>query len=91
MGIRVQMYFSEAKIYEREMALPNRMSLRPGLLWLTFNRALIIQCLSRNNVCFQCNVPRKMSSRARGADAYPRLKTNVQCPLPTVHRRSLGP
>jgi hypothetical protein len=27
---------------EREMALPNRMSLRPGLLWLI----LIIQCLS---------------------------------------------
>jgi hypothetical protein len=32
---------------ERErMALPNRMSLRPGLLWLTLNLALIIQCLS---------------------------------------------
>jgi hypothetical protein len=30
------------------MALPNRMSLRPDLLWLTMNLALIIQCLSRN-------------------------------------------
>jgi hypothetical protein len=30
---------------EREkMALPNRMSLRPGLLWLTLNLALIILC-----------------------------------------------
>jgi hypothetical protein len=28
----------------------NRMSLRPGLLLLTLNLALIIQCLSRNNV-----------------------------------------
>jgi hypothetical protein len=32
------------------MALPNRMSLRPGLLWLTLNLALIIQCLSWNNI-----------------------------------------
>jgi hypothetical protein len=32
------------------MALPNRMSLRPGLLWLTLNLALIIQCLSRNSI-----------------------------------------
>jgi hypothetical protein len=32
------------------MALPNRMSLRPGLLWLIINQALIIQCLSRNNI-----------------------------------------
>jgi hypothetical protein len=31
---------------EREIALPNRMSLCPGLLWLTLNLALIIQCLS---------------------------------------------
>jgi hypothetical protein len=27
------------------MALPNRMPLRPGLLWLTQNLAQIIQCL----------------------------------------------
>jgi hypothetical protein len=33
---------------EREMALPNRMSLHPGLLWLTLNLALSIQCLSWN-------------------------------------------
>jgi hypothetical protein len=32
---------------ERDMALPNRMSLHPGLLWLTLNLALIIRCLSR--------------------------------------------
>jgi hypothetical protein len=41
------------RIKERErnkMALPNRMSLLPGLLWLTLNLALIIQCLSRNNI-----------------------------------------
>jgi hypothetical protein len=37
---------------EREMTLPNRMSLRPGLLWLTLNLALIIQCLSWNNIYF---------------------------------------
>jgi hypothetical protein len=38
---------------EREkMALPNRMSLRPDLLWLNLNLALIIQCLSRNNIYF---------------------------------------
>jgi hypothetical protein len=27
------------------------MSLRPGLQWLTVNLALIIQCLSWNNMC----------------------------------------
>jgi hypothetical protein len=32
------------------MALPNRMSLRPGLLWLTLNLALIVQRLSWNNI-----------------------------------------
>jgi hypothetical protein len=31
---------------EREMALPNRMTLRPGLLWLALNFSLIIQRLS---------------------------------------------
>jgi hypothetical protein len=34
------------------MALPNRMSLRPGLLWLTLNLALIILCLSWINIFF---------------------------------------
>jgi hypothetical protein len=32
------------------MALPNRMSLRPALIWLTLNLALIIQCLARKNI-----------------------------------------
>jgi hypothetical protein len=31
------------------------MSLRPGLLWLTLNLALIIQCLSWNNIFFFFN------------------------------------
>jgi hypothetical protein len=31
------------------MALANRMSLRPDLLWWTLNLALIILCLSRND------------------------------------------
>jgi hypothetical protein len=44
-----------------EMALPNRMSLRPGLLWLTLDLALIIQCLS----------PRKMFSRTPGGTHTP--------------------
>jgi hypothetical protein len=35
---------------EKKMALPNRMSLRPDLLWLNLNLALMIQCLSRNNI-----------------------------------------
>jgi hypothetical protein len=36
------------------------MSLCPGLLWLTLNLALIIQCLSRNNICLQIYITRKM-------------------------------
>jgi hypothetical protein len=32
------------------MELPNRMSLRPALLWLTLNVALIIQCLALNDI-----------------------------------------
>jgi hypothetical protein len=42
---------------EREMVLPNRMSLRPGLLWLTENLALIIQCLSLNNILLYFTYP----------------------------------
>jgi hypothetical protein len=38
----------------------NRMSLRPGLLWLTLNLALIIHCLSWNDFFFQFYVPTKM-------------------------------
>jgi hypothetical protein len=37
------------------MALPNRMSLRPGLWWLTLNLAQIIQCLSWNNIFIYFN------------------------------------
>jgi hypothetical protein len=36
-------YFRKTKLYEREMALADRMSLVPGLLWLTINLVLIIQ------------------------------------------------
>jgi hypothetical protein len=32
------------------MSLPNRMSLRLGLLWLTLTLALIIQCLSGKHI-----------------------------------------
>jgi hypothetical protein len=39
--------------------------LRPGLLWLTLNLALIIHRLSQNNMCFQCYIPRKMFLRTR--------------------------
>jgi hypothetical protein len=48
------------------MALLNRMSLRPGLLWLTLNLALIIQSLSRNNIFFLFYVPPKISLRTPG-------------------------
>jgi hypothetical protein len=34
------------------MALPNRMSLRPGLLWLTLNLALFILRFSRSSTSF---------------------------------------
>jgi hypothetical protein len=40
----------------------NRMSLRPGLLWTTLNLALIIQCLSRNNILFYFYIPCKVFS-----------------------------
>jgi hypothetical protein len=43
------------------------MSLRPGLLWLTLNLALIIQCLSRNNIFFDFAYPPGYT--------YPRLKS----------------
>jgi hypothetical protein len=51
------------------MALPNRMSLRPGLLWLTLNLATIIQCLSRNNSSFpHFYITRKMFSPTQVED-----------------------
>jgi hypothetical protein len=56
---------------EREIALLNRMSLRPGLLWLTLDLALIIQCSSRNNIFFSTLHTRKMSSRNPGDTRTP--------------------
>jgi hypothetical protein len=57
------------------MALPNRMSLRPGLLWLTLNLATIIQCSSWNTcnifIFFLFYVPPKMSSRTPGGTLTP--------------------
>jgi hypothetical protein len=47
------------------MALPNRISLLPGLLWLTLNLALIIQHLSDNNIFLSLLHP-KISSITRG-------------------------
>jgi hypothetical protein len=57
------------------MALPNRMSLRPGLLWLTLNPALIIQCLSQIYHFLILQTPPKMSLRTLRGYSYPRLKT----------------
>jgi hypothetical protein len=54
---------SKTKEGERELALPNRMWLRPVLLRLTQNLALIIQCFSWNNSFFQFYILRKMFSR----------------------------
>jgi hypothetical protein len=45
------------------------MSLRPGLLWLTLNLALIIHCLSRNNIFVS------IAFTPYDDFAYPRLKT----------------
>jgi hypothetical protein len=46
MKLAAQIKWNKGGGREREMALPNRMSLRPGLLRLTLNLALIFQCLS---------------------------------------------
>jgi hypothetical protein len=44
------------------MALPNVLNL--GLLWLTLNLALIIECLAQNSIFFSpFYIPPKMSSR----------------------------
>jgi hypothetical protein len=54
------------------MMLLNRMSIRPGILWVTLNLALIIQCLQRNNIYFfQFHIPREMSSLTLGATLTP--------------------
>jgi hypothetical protein len=58
------------------MALPNRMSLLPGLLWLALNLTLIIQCLSRNNFFFVLRTPKDVFAYPRGY-AYPRLKATA--------------
>jgi hypothetical protein len=62
------------------MVLPNRMSLRPGLVWLALNLALIIQCLLRNNIYiytfFQSYMPIMMFCVPRWY-AYPRLKSTA--------------
>jgi hypothetical protein len=42
--------------YMREI-LPNVMSLRPGLVWLTPNLTVIIHCLSRNPFFFNVIYP----------------------------------
>jgi hypothetical protein len=41
--MKEQNYFCKVKLYEGEMAVPNRMSLRLGFLWLILNLTLIIQ------------------------------------------------
>jgi hypothetical protein len=48
----------------REIALPNRMSLSSGLLWLTLNLDLIILFLSQNNIFFLLCVSRETFSCA---------------------------
>jgi hypothetical protein len=70
-------YFSKAKLYEQIFyqlltwfSRVNRMSLRPGLLWLTIKLALIIQCVSHNNIFFL-----SVLHTPRDVFAYPRLKT----------------
>jgi hypothetical protein len=44
LAAQIRMHKAERE-REKKMALPNRMPLCPGLLWLTLNLALIIQCL----------------------------------------------
>jgi hypothetical protein len=60
---------------DENAALANRMSLRPGLLWLTLDLILIIQCLSRNNIFL-------ISLSAQDIFAYP---LTYLCASPGVH------
>jgi hypothetical protein len=61
------------------------MSLRPGLLWITLNLDMIIQCLSRNNLFFPppiLHTPEDVSYPLRCLGvlpdyAFPRLNTTV--------------
>jgi hypothetical protein len=48
--------------YERGSDLLIECPWARGLLWLTLNLALIIQCLSQNNFFFQLYMPRKVFS-----------------------------
>jgi hypothetical protein len=75
--MKQERHFSKAKFYEGNGSLKS--SLRPGLLWLILNLALIIHCLSQK-IYFSFNftkpvrcfgVPPTMYSRY----AYPSLKT----------------
>jgi hypothetical protein len=78
------------------MAVPNRMPLRPGFLLLTSNLALIIQCLSRNNIFFfffdftylvRCFlVPHEKSSRTPGGYASTRLKIVGRSTVPASYK-----
>jgi hypothetical protein len=46
MKLAAQIRIAKRREREKKMARPNRLSLCPGLLWLTLNLALMIQCLS---------------------------------------------
>jgi hypothetical protein len=65
------------------MALPNRMSLCPGLLWLTLNLALIIQCLSRISLFPPFDMPRKLSVESSANYIVPPPVTIETSRLPT--------
>jgi hypothetical protein len=69
------------------MALPDRMSLRPFLLWLTLNLALLVQCLSRNTIFCPYYIPRKMLSPTPRAMPLQIVKVKVTL-RPTISRPS---
>jgi hypothetical protein len=55
----------------------NRMPLSPGILWLTVNLAMIIQCLSRNNIIIlQFYILRNNFFAYPRGYANPRFNTN---------------
>jgi hypothetical protein len=58
------------------MVLPNRMSFRPGLLWLTINLSLIIGC-SYEIFFFQYYIFYKTFSCTSYDITYPRLRTTA--------------
>jgi hypothetical protein len=64
---------------ERNVALPDRMFLLLCLLWLALNLALIIQCLSLNNLFIYfliLGTPYDVFAYPRGY-AYPRINTTA--------------